>query len=76
MLSHKRSPSLLSQPVQRGHTGKKDRDRKGSIRLHENQVMEQMEKLEGRGGERWEKDESGARGVCFSRNGQAAIGNR
>lgn len=75
LLSHKRSPPLPSQSVQRG-TGKKDRDRKANIRLHENQVVEQMEKSEGRGGERWEEDETGARGVCFSRNGQAAIGNR
>lgn len=76
LLSHKRSPSLPSQPVQRGHRGKKDRDRKADIRLQENQLVEQMEKLEGRGGERWEKDETGACGVCFSRNGQAATGNK
>lgn len=31
-----------------------------------------MEKLEATGEERGEKDETGARGVCFSRNGQAA----
>lgn len=56
--------------------GNTDRDTKANIRLHGNQVVEEMENLEGRGGERWEKDETGARGVCFSRKGQAAIGRR
>lgn len=57
MPSQNWSPSLPSQPAQRGHRGEEEGDRNGDVGLHENQVGEQMEKHERRGGEMWEKDE-------------------